>query len=602
MLAVAAVATAAIPCLPAEAASAPAPYAERLDSRLASLAAAPSRVDGGRVRIEIATDTAETGDAVALLGRLGGAVDAAAPGVIEARVPAGALRRLGMSPLVRHAGVPLPLHPDAVGGEGVALTGAATAHRSGIRGKGVTVAVIDAGFAGYANSIASGDLPASVVPYDYCPDFAATDHGTQVAEVVHETAPAARLLLMCTNSGADLVLAEQAAAAAGAKVISRSLTSFNQTRGDGSGEAGTSDAVASQARADGILWINSAGNYALSHWMGAFADADGDANLDFVAGDEGNRVRIGAGQTDCVALKWDSWPVTAVDYDLYLVREADGVEVASSTGFQGGAQPPTEGLCYRNEGPSQSFDVVVNRFTPPGPTPRIDLFAPDAPNFEHRVPESSINETSGSPDVVSVGAFCRFSAAMQPYSSQGPTIDGRVRPDLSGPNPISTTIEPASDCLLTGFGGTSAAAPQVAGAAALYEQALGLGPPGLQRALETSAAIRDIGVPGKDNASGSGLLTVRLGPCAKRAATILGTPGADRLVGTRRADVFVALEGDDRVLGRGGGDRICGGDGNDRLAGGAGRDRLFGAAGYDRIKGGPGRDRVEHGSGKDKRR
>ncbi|HEX5984156.1 MAG TPA: hypothetical protein VFY69_08120 [Solirubrobacterales bacterium] len=62
--------------------------------------------------------------------------------------------------------------------------------------------------------------------------------------------------------------------------------------------------------------------------------------------------------------------------------------------------------------------------------------------------------------------------------------------------------------------------------------------------------------------------------CFGREATIVGTPGSDRLVGTHRRDVIVARGGRDTVYGRGGNDLICGGGGRDLLRGGAGRDRI----------------------------
>ena len=35
-----------------------------------------------------------------------------------------------------------------------------------------------------------------------------------------------------------------------------------------------------EAAAAGVLWVNSAGNYRLRHWEGAWSDADADGNLD----------------------------------------------------------------------------------------------------------------------------------------------------------------------------------------------------------------------------------------------------------------------------------------------------------------------------------
>ena len=87
--------------------------------------------------------------------------------------------------------------------------------------------------------------------------------------------------------------------------------------------------------------------------------------------------------------------------------------------------------------------------------------------------------------------------------------------------------------------------------------------------------------------------------CAGRAATIIGTAGADVLRGTAHADVIVALGGNDVVRGAGGNDLVCGGTGRDRLYGGTGNDRLYGGVGQDRLYGGTGRDRLDGGAGRD---
>ena len=87
--------------------------------------------------------------------------------------------------------------------------------------------------------------------------------------------------------------------------------------------------------------------------------------------------------------------------------------------------------------------------------------------------------------------------------------------------------------------------------------------------------------------------------CLGKRATIVGTPGADRIRGTRRADVIVGGGGADRIKGLGGNDRICGSGGSDYVLPGAGNDRVDGGSGADTLAVSPGRDRLAGGSDSD---
>ena len=96
--------------------------------------------------------------------------------------------------------------------------------------------------------------------------------------------------------------------------------------------------------------------------------------------------------------------------------------------------------------------------------------------------------------------------------------------------------------------------------------------------------------------------------CKGRPATVVGTPGRDRLKGTARRDVIAALAGNDDVRGLAGNDLVCAGAGKDvvkagagkdLVLGGSGRDRLFGQGGRDRLLGEKGRDTLLGGKGRD---
>src|SRR4051794_35513402 len=270
------------------------------------------------VAVEILSSRPEA--ARELVSRTGGRVQDAYRGVIEARVPATSLAALARSSAVSVVRRPARPVADAVPGQGVTTTGAAAWHRAGVHGEGVKVAIVDLGFLNYRRSQASGELPSHVVKADFCGTggFESTAHGTAVAEIVSEIAPAADLYLVCVRDAAGLGRAVEYARAHGIPIISPSVSWFNTSRGDGLGPANTPEGIVAFAHAAGILWVNAAGNRAQQHWSGTFSDANANGWNDFAPGDEGNTVLIPGNSYACAALKWDDWPGSAEDYDLYF--------------------------------------------------------------------------------------------------------------------------------------------------------------------------------------------------------------------------------------------------------------------------------------------
>src|SRR5262249_11442567 len=290
--------------------------------------------------------------------------------------------------------------------------------------------------------------------------------------------------------------------------------------GDGGGGPGTPGATVADARAHGILWVNSAGNNAQTHWSGTWTDTNGDDVLDFASGDEGNTVVIASGETACAALSWDAWPVTSQDFDLGLVRSSDNEVVAdSATDQSSGPSEPTEWFCYTNPGSTQAFGLFISRYSATI-SPRFDLFYLGDSALQYQTAAGSIGDPASSPAALGVGAICwsppgpGLFASIEPYSSRGPTIDGRHKPDLVAPDSVSTATFGASSGCGTGFAGTSASAPHVAGAAALLlEHDPSLSVAALQGALERGAvgfATDSFGEypVGKDDAGGDGLLSL----------------------------------------------------------------------------------------------
>ena len=232
-----------------------------------------------------------------------------------------------------------------------------------------------------------------------------------------------------------------------------------------------------------------------------------------------NLVLLPAGGQVVVFLTWDDpFGASNNNYDLYLVRQSTNAVVARSTDVQRGTQDPLEFLSYVNSTGSQDyFRIVVQNVGNAAAARHLNLFsfqpecATDGPrrlapprherlNFNtatRSVPAQS--DSGGSPvSVVSVGAICSASDTVQTFfgsdttrdescfdpdhstieffSSLGPTLDGRTKPDVSGIDGVSITGAGNFPCDATSpnchdpFFGTSAAAPHLAGVAALVLQ------------------------------------------------------------------------------------------------------------------------------------
>jgi len=518
----------------------------KLDSQLEGIArTAPSArrhamralsVDssGSRVRVVLETKEGRAAAARSAVHRAGGTVEAEYGPLVQALVPPASLFRIAHDASVSYLRRPYRPVDTAITGEEVAATNAAALHAQGVNGAGVKIAVIDSGFKGLADALAQGEIPASAVTVDNCGGKfdSATVHGTATAQIVAEMAPGAQLYLICVSTEVTLGQAEQYAKQQGVRIVSHSVTWFNSSRGDGRGRAGTPDAIVADARANGILWVNSAGNSAQRHWSGTFVDSNADNFHEFTPQDEGQTIIIGAGDDLCAFLKWDDWPRASTDFDLFLGITATGATVARSTDVQNGSQEPTEDLCYRNDtGTTQKFFLSIARKSGTTAAPRFDLFTTGGSELEYITGAGSVGEPASSPNTMAVGAICWQNNALQPYSSLGPTIDGRVKPDIASQDAVSGSVYGPSHGCTSGFTGTSAAAPAAAGAAALVLQASpGLGPADLQAFLEQTSV--DLGAPGKDTQFGSGRLFLSSLPSAKVPVVSYPSPSATGVTAT----------------------------------------------------------------------
>lgn len=459
----------------------------------------------------------------AQLRALGVQIEARSQRLLRARVPAQNLRALvERVPQIAYIRRPLKLRTLNVRRtEGLVPTGALLFQSAGYRGQNVKIAIIDLGFAGLARAKKVGALnPTMIVDeQDYSGEGleTGTSHGTGVAEIVHAMAPQAWLYLKKVSDEVDLANAVDDAIAQGVQIINHSVGVANANFNDGTGVIAE---IVDRARAHGILWVNAAGNHAQSHWMGRFQDRNSNRWLEFAPGREDLSIRADFPGAIELYLTWDDWPRSRQDFDLFLY-DSQGRLVASSQNYQTGYESPTEEIQYVAWAPGVYRVRVLARSVTRSDI-RLKLFELGQHRLEPYTPEGSLLTPADARGALAVGAISvRLwrEGPQEPYSSQGPTSDGRIKPDLAGPDAVSNYT-------LSYFTGTSAAAPHVAGAAALL---LSQNPhwtaDQLQSALESQAI--DMGVPGKDNIYGAGRLDLALGTLHARREIVptIARPG-----------------------------------------------------------------------------
>ena len=431
--------------------------------------------DENRIRLTIELDTSDTAEleqqlkdnGVQVLSVYDNLIDVAIPmRTVEAAAeqdnPGAIFDQITQLDHVVRIRLPLPSAPedDPVPGEGVKVTGAELWHQAGLTGQGVRVGILDLGFGGYTRLLGRG-LPETVVARSFVPGIepeqADEIYGAAVAEIVSEMAPGAELYLAYYD-GDDVTYGN-----ALDWLKSQNVQIISHSAGGVVGPMDGTDRDAQlvdQLADEGILWVNSSGNEADVHYRGTFTDTDGNGCHEFPNGDEYMGLiagRSGAG----VFLNWDDWDAVTQDFDLFVYTQ-DGDLVGSSEDYQNGqeGQWPVE-VVVNHSIPAETTLYAQVCAAGPVSNTTLDIYV-QGYAVQFPVADHSLVSPADARGSFTVGAVDWASGQLVDYSSQGPTNDGRMKPDISAPTGVSSeSYAPET------FTGTWASAPHISGAAAL---------------------------------------------------------------------------------------------------------------------------------------
>lgn len=430
--------------------------------------------------------------------------------IVYSRLPFNQIQALANSNLVEKITLP-KLAETRVVSEGVAFSMADEMHATGITGNGIVVAVIDDSFfidnpeINGTGSVLSAEWGAGCNFQNltcWSTGVNSTNsHGTAVAEIVLDMAPDAKLRLFAIRTDIDFKKAVDNIIVnyTDVDIITASL-GFPELGGDGTNpERWYRDGTSAVARkvneasnsTNQIFFTVAAGNQGKSHWMGNYTAINVtstfppqldsiicpgcyDTVMNFNSTASGNMkacLPFTDTKIDDIRVAWNDWGLPPAsppsqDYDIFLYNHNMTSALGPfSQNDQVSGQDPFEELTKNTS--NNVCLVVASWINQDNPNTKDHLFHIEAgvididPSFKK---QGSIDSPADAVGALSVGAILHTNGELEDFSSQGPTDDGRAKPEICGPDGTTSSM-PAGP--LNPFFGTSAATPHVSGALAL---------------------------------------------------------------------------------------------------------------------------------------
>ena len=335
-------------------------------------------------------------------------------------------------------------------------------HKDGINGENVKI-----GFIGYGPYVSDVPYEEQVVDtrnfkYDR-PIYYQREpyHDTAALEQVSEMAPQSEFYISAIRTQTDFNRAIEYMIESNVDVILTEVT-FPVAPGDGTGDVAQKVDQATEA---GITVVSPAGNGRAGHYEDNFYNPDDDRLHNFNGEDETNRIGGEGSEVDGqyrFTLIWSDFDsAVQSDYDLYIYNERTEEYVASSNEIDYYPRTPAEIVIYQTDGYEPISLVISHRSG--DSIDDVEILAGNRYGYnplEYHVPEGSIVPPATAQSAVGVAAYNTPNQNLAIYSNQGP-IGARSGITVTGYSHLS------SDYYAYGFGGTSGAAPYVAGTVGL---------------------------------------------------------------------------------------------------------------------------------------